>query len=437
MNPPRHSAPCRLLLGILLGAAAGTVAAAPPDGAVERLSAAVRGALERAPELRAAAATADVDRAAAALKGAAGTPWVDLQQEGIGAGLSTAPNAQTTLRFQAPFNLPWQASAARSLRETTDTMVAADREAGRMDVAGAAAMLWLDAAAASDRLAVATTARERLDRALALHEERYTLGEVAGIDVLQLDLEQVRAATAEAAVAAEREALVARLRRFAGHQAPLPRPGDLAELIDASASLPVEAAPAALAETTPLLASAVRRAEAAGAARDLVAAVAWGRPVAEAEWERIPTIAGVPGHDAVGLRVSVPLPLGRSGRDARAEADAAARLALAELELEQRRLANRLEAAATAAAGAERRLGALTPVLQRLPEAERSVAEQFRLGALSYLVYIDGVARFDEIEIAAVAARRELLAARVELAVILARPDLFPLPTSPLAEEAP
>jgi len=410
--------------------------AAPPDTAVERVAAAVRGALATAPELRAAAATADADKAAAALQGAAGTPWLDLQQEGIGPGFSDRPNAQTTVRFGAPFNLPWQSSAARSLRDATDARTTADLDVARLDLAGNVALLWLETAAANDRLVVATAARERLDRALALHEERYSLGEVAGTDVLQLDLEQVRAATAEAATAAERDALVARLRRIAGEDVPLPRPGDLAELVEASVSLPAVAASDALTETTPLLVAAMARAEAAGAARDLVATVAWGRPVAEAEWERIPSIAGLPGHDAIGLRVALPLPLGRSGRESRAEAEAAARAALAELDLERRRLAVRLETTATAAEGAERRLGALRPVLDRLPEAERSLAEQFRLGALSYLVYIDGVARFDDIQVAAITARRELLGARVELASVLARTDLFPLPTA-AAEEVP
>jgi outer membrane protein TolC len=113
---------------------------------------------------------------------------------------------------------------------------------------------------------------------------------------------------------------------------------------------------------------------------------------------------------------------------ARAEAAAAARAAAAAARLASRRVADTIEADLAAAGGADRRLSALTPVIDRLPEAERSLAEQFRLGAQSYLVFLDGMARFDDVRLDAVAARHDLLQARLRLAATLNRPDLFPLP---------
>jgi hypothetical protein len=60
------------------------------------------------------------------------------------------------------------------------------------------------------------------------------------------------------------------------------------------------------------------------------------------------------------------------------------------------------------------------------------------LGAISYLVFIDGLARLDDLRIQRIQAYETLLYARLELAMILGDPSLFPLPISDseVAQEA-
>ena len=70
----------------------------------------------------------------------------------------------------------------------------------------------------------------------------------------------------------------------------------------------------------------------------------------------------------------------------------------------------------------------LVGVLENAASTERALAEQFRLGAISYLVYIDGLGRLDDVRLDAVEARWRLLAARLELAAMLADPACLPVP---------
>ncbi len=63
-----------------------------------------------------------------------------------------------------------------------------------------------------------------------------------------------------------------------------------------------------------------------------------------------------------------------------------------------------------------------------------SLAEQFRLGAISYLAYIDGLSRFDRIVEETIDARKTLLQAQLDLAVLLGDSTIFPLP-DPVAHE--
>ena len=81
--------------------------------------------------------------------------------------------------------------------------------------------------------------------------------------------------------------------------------------------------------------------------------------------------------------------------------------------------------------GARARLQALSPVLNELERTEFSLSEQFRLGAVSYLVYIDGLARLDGVRFEAVDAREQLLLSRLRLAVLIDDDGLFPLPSKP------
>ena len=87
---------------------------------------------------------------------------------------------------------------------------------------------------------------------------------------------------------------------------------------------------------------------------------------------------------------------------------------------------------------ASERLRETESVRKRLPRTERSLNEQFRLGAISYLVFIDGLARLDDLRLQRIKAYETLLHARLELAMVLGDPSLFPLPIgeSAIAQEA-
>jgi hypothetical protein len=88
----------------------------------------------------------------------------------------------------------------------------------------------------------------------------------------------------------------------------------------------------------------------------------------------------------------------------------------------------RARAALAAAQSASLRLQETEPVLERLPRTETSLSEQFRLGAISYLVYIDGMSRLDELRLQRIEASETLLQAKLDLAVLFGDPALFPIP---------
>jgi outer membrane protein TolC len=88
----------------------------------------------------------------------------------------------------------------------------------------------------------------------------------------------------------------------------------------------------------------------------------------------------------------------------------------------------RFEAALATARGAEAALQELGPTLAEVGATGLSLSEQFRLGAISYLVYLDGFSRLDQVLQEAIDARHALLLARLELAGITGTDVFFPLP---------
>jgi hypothetical protein len=83
--------------------------------------------------------------------------------------------------------------------------------------------------------------------------------------------------------------------------------------------------------------------------------------------------------------------------------------------------------ALTVATGAASRLRSIAPALDGLGRIEESLFAQYRLGALSYLEYVYGVFRHDELLLGAIDARTELLLARLDLGYLLDDPSLFPM----------
>lgn len=402
--------------------------------AVVRLEAAQQAAIGGFPGLRAERAGLDADAADARREAAAGPPFLEWQSEGIG-GSGRSPNAADYLRVGTPFNFPGQISKARTLVRSADEWVATARNVASLRAAAEASRRWLDVAAALELEALSMARLNRLDDALNLQEARYQLGEIAGTEVRQIDLEHVSESSRLAAVRADLEMAEAALRELCGTGWGEVRQGDLKAL--AAISKPTEdqdVTTSALAEG-PVLRLAAGGAEVERSAAKLSSSTAWGRAEIEAEWERIPTIDGFPGFDAWGFRLTVPLPLGAAGHRQREAARARAIAADASLDLARIEVLRSAQEAKAAVRGATDRLRALEPAMNDLPVVVHSLAEQFRLGAISYLAYIDGLSRFDRIVEETIDARRTLLQARLDLAVLLGDSTIFPLPDPVVHEE--
>lgn len=412
--------------------------ASEPDAAgrdvVARLTAAQMVALSEFPGLRAARAGLTADAAAVRREAAAGPPFLEWQSEGLG-GSNRNPNAADYLRVGTPFNFPGQIGKARNLVRSADSWVVVAQDVAVLTAAAEASRRWLDLAAAMELEALSSARLSRLDDALNLQEARYQLGEIAGTEVRQLDLEHVSESSRLAGLRGEVEAAGAALSELCGRDWGTVRRGDLEALTVVSKTPGALISSGEQLAEGPVLRRAAGEAELERSAAKLVSATAWGRAEIEAEWERIPAIDGLPGFDAWGFRLTVPLPLGAAGHRQREEARSRADAAAASLDAARREVLRSAEQALAAARGASDRLRALEPAVADLPVTVHSLAEQFRLGAISYLAYIDGLSRFDRIVEETIDARRTLLQARLDLAIMLGDSTIFPLPDLVADEE--
>jgi len=420
-----------LAVGWSMGEAAEQVVAT--QDVVARLTAAQRAAVSGFPGLRAERAGLTADAAAVRREAAAGPPFLEWQSEGVG-GSGRSPNAADYLRVGTPFNFPGQISKARTLVRSAESWVVTAQDVATLSAAAEASRRWLDLAAALELEALSQARLSRLDDALNLQEARFQLGEIAGTEVRQLDLEHVSESSRLAALRAEVAIAEAALSEVCGTGWGDVRRGDLKAL--ASSPKPsdeVDVTTSALA-SGPVLRLAAGDAELEQSAAKLMKSTAWGRAELEAEWERIPAIDGFPGFDAWGFRLTVPLPIGAAGHRQREEARARADAADASLDVAKLEVLRFAREARAVARGASNRLRALEPAVDDLPMLVHSMAEQFRLGAITYLAYIDGLSRFDRIVEETIDARRTLLQARLDLAVLLGDSTIFPLP-DPVAHE--
>jgi len=421
---------------VLVVAGPGPDVSAEEGSVISRVLATERAAVELSPSLGAIRAAVSARRAETQADAAAGTPYVELQQEGLGSGFDWQSNAQTTLRIGTPFNLPAHSRARRDLRDASEAWSVAAYGAAVLENTGEVGQRWIELAAVEERLAVATRRLTRLQRALALQRVRLDLGEVAGTDVTQIELAWAGVMSTVWRLESDRKAAVEALRQHCADRCVFPQEGDLEGLSRLTSTLKVDGDPSVFLEGSPLWKSrGLRAAMEQGDAR-VMEAKAWGRPEAEVEWEHVPGLEGLPSYDAFGVKFRFPLPTGSAGTKAREAARARMMEAEARLRLERTRMKSRLERALAAARAAEKTLDQLEPVLLKVEDAEHSLAEQFRLGAISYLVYMDGVSRFDDVRLQAVDARRSLLRARLELAVLSSDPRCFPIPEPPKAPES-
>ena len=401
---------------------------------VARLEATQAAALVGSPGLRAHRAELRAAAAESRFDAVSGSPYVEWQSEGL-SGSGRQANGADYLRVGTPFNLPGQIGPAKTLvRNAAEWELAAHRVASLSTVTDASRR-WLALAAAVELEALSSARVERLDSALEMQRKRFELGEIAGSEVRQIDLERITEIARLTERESRRNAAETALSELCGDQWLAARRGDLAALVAASTTPVAADLGGDELAAGPLVDQLERDAELARSEAALVAATAWGRAEIEAEWERIPAFEGLPSYDAWGFRVSVPLPLGAAGHRQREQARARADQAEAEAEAAKRRLQRAVEDAATDAAGAQAKLASLEPALAELSFVDRMLSEQFRLGAISYLAYIDGLSRFDRVVEEAINARLALLQARLDLAVLFGDSNAFPLTYANSGEE--
>ena len=401
---------------------------------VHRIESVQFAAVASSPALQARLHEVALRDAEARSEAASVNPYLEWQSEGLGSGAK--PNAQDTLRIGTPFNFFGQMGPAKDLAQTSEQGVAVIQSAAARSTAVEAVQRWLDLAAAVERLEVRRARLDRLDIALSLLEARHQLGEVAGTEVAQLDLEHTDSTLLVATAAADIEVLRQAVAELCGPSYPDPRPGDLEALAglsrtpgsnDIHEQALAAGVPMQLADTEAGIEQARAR---------MAAANAWGHPMIEAEWEHFPDIDRIPGYDAWGFRIAVPLPLGSVGARHRAAARERAAVAEANRQTAVRETQRRAEAALAVAEGAQSRLATVASAVKLLPRIEESLFAQFRLGVLTYLEYVYGTVRHDELLLTAIDAHIDLLAARLQLSYLLDDPSIFPTAALSTEEES-
>ncbi|UCF66283.1 MAG: TolC family protein [Acidobacteriota bacterium] len=397
--------------------------------AVRKLQAAVELAWQRGPDLALVRSEIEQSRALARSERRAGAPYVEYQEEGIGPSLANRPNAARYLRFGSPFNAPWQRSAGRALEEGTISWGSAHRRAAALEIAVDVSDAWLEAAALQERAAIRERRLERLARAVALQSKRLEVGEVSGADLVQIELERARAELAARSAQAELEAVRAHLTRLTGAPAPAPARGDLTALAAVLEPLPAsESWLDAAVDSSAAVVAALHGTERERCAARLERVTAEGRPEAQLEWEKIPYLDGADGFEAIGVVLHWPLPIGKAVRARRAAGRARVRAAEQREQRVRAQTRADLQAAVAEARQAAASLELHSAMIEKLNTSEHVLAEQFRLGASSYLEFLDGSARLDEVRLLHVDTLRSLLGARLDLAAITGDRNLFPLP---------
>jgi outer membrane protein TolC len=395
----------------------------------EKIRDAVRGAWQSGAGFAETLARIEAERSSTRVQARAGPPYVEYQQEGIDSSFGNAPNAAKYVRLGKPFNVPWQWHAGKSLISATETYADTARQTAAMNAALEAGQAWIRLAFLEEQVAVQERLLDRKRKALELHRKRFEMGEVSGSEVTQVELEYVAERTDLTVLRTSREKARFALERLAGQGNFRPARGDLGRLAEGMHPLPAgDAWVAEALERSLFVKLAHQRTIQGRRSADLEQGLAWGRPEIEVEWEHVPSVEGLEGFDAFGWRLQVPLPVDRSGWERRKASRANLAAAEAQERILRKELTARIRAASAAAAAAEERLEALEELIAGLPDTERSLTEQFRLGTISYLVYFDALSRLDGVVIQYIETRRGLLEARLELAVVLYDLSLFPLP---------
>ncbi len=351
--------------------------------------------------------------------------------EGFDSSFGRELNGIDYYTYVQPFRLPGR--GARALRSEVGRWREVTTRAELLENVATGGRLWLALAAEADALQILESRVERTERALEIYRVRLEVGEVAGSEVHQLELQRAQ----DLAMLSDRrrahEGHRAELSTLLGVPVELPSAGDLAAVEAWLARGRSATGATTMSPSSPHFERVALEESVQLAQSDLAKRTAWGDPTFAFDWEHVPSLGGMPSIDAFGIELSVPLPFGRQGKARRAAARSAAHNARATAALERRSLNERVARALQREEEASQLLEEFGALRDRLESIETSVFEQFRLGAISYLRFLDGLSRVDEHRLREVGARLDLLGARLERAALFGDQEIFPLPRAVLA----
>ncbi len=407
------------LLVLLMPATAGA------DAAKDRLQRAVGIVLREAPRLAERRAELAARRLAGIEQSAASDPYMEIQSEGLDRLSGRADNATDYLRIGTPFWAPFQVRTARVLRETAGAFGPPARAAAEREAVRRVVRAFFGLALARERRLVLEERSARLRRVLAIARARLAVGEIAGVEVVQLELDAARSAAGLSSSLAEIAAFEQELVRLGVPEDLWPAPGDLARFAARvrALGLPSREALEQRIGHAPDIVAADAAARLERALADHAAASVRGPWEFDLEWERIPDLGGAPARDAWGFRLRVPLGLGPRRRAARARAVAEAAAADARREARERAVRAGIVAAHRRAGTALQRLEGLEAGRVSDASLGATLEEQFRLGAVDYLALISGFTVLEDVQLERLAARHDLAVARCELALLAGAPE--------------
>ncbi len=265
--------------------------------ATKKLQSVIEAAWETGPDLVESLSRLDAEAAFDQSFRGVGSPYVQFQMEGIGSGFDPQPNAQRNLRVGTPFDLPWHFSKSRKLGGGLEDWQGSAAEVARLQVAQHVTVAWLRLAAVEEMIGVEERRLNRMDQAVRLQSERFSLGEVAGMEVMQLELQRAQDASILRALQAQQRAMQAAIRQLAGDGVALPALGDLPALADDLPPWSIGWEGEGVEDKVkrgPYFSSLDRRTEKELLLSDLMSATAWGRPEIQVEWEHIPACRRAP-----------------------------------------------------------------------------------------------------------------------------------------------
>ncbi|MBN1334590.1 MAG: TolC family protein [Deltaproteobacteria bacterium] len=415
----------RILLAATLAVQPSLVLAQDPQGAANRLGRLVEAAWRHAPEVQASLARVRADAADARQAGAPAMPWLEVDARDT-RWLGEAADGMRRIRLGLPFRYPWQWPGQWALLREVEAWQEASERAVRLEVAEAIARAWIDLAAARAATGVAHRLTDRQQVVFEVERTRIEQGLAPPVERVLMEVERARSAARLRKAQVDEAEAAGEVAWLAGEPAEVTEE-DLLDLVAATRT--PEGAPSVLVER--MRSGAAFRAVEALSNRNREEgrtrmADAMGTPRLEIgiRQERDADLVSPDLSAVVGLRV--PIPAGRGVRQERIEG--AARVAEAEHDRTARLAEHeaRLSSALATARASEDWLSSFGHVLDGLTGAEAALASRHRLRETSGADYLRDLDRLARVRLEILDAARTLLAARLELAVLLEDPQAFP-----------